>query len=198
MYKDGSIFISHPNIALKLAACNCVAMQLPSDQKQLALAAHSIGALEKSGISCVFFTELSASEASELARRNFREDFRVATAEGIEWKRQRVTPREAPLIVAELPVTKAATTVEELQAAGHTVLYVGATDAEVDAVSVATLPGALGLNGCKAVQNAADVVLLSDFLGSLAFAKHRCVIATASPEKFVLYSLCPKCSPVAV
>jgi hypothetical protein len=26
-----------------------------------------------------------------------------------------VTPREAPLIVAELPVTKAATTVEELQ-----------------------------------------------------------------------------------
>ena len=63
--QDGSLFLSHVDIVSKLAACDCisskqpnaddigsnkysgVALQLPSEPKQLALAAHSTGALTK-------------------------------------------------------------------------------------------------------------------------------------------------------
>ena len=38
-----------------------------------------------------------------------------------------------------------------LKEAGHCVLYVGANEDELDAVGVATIPGAFGINGCEAV-----------------------------------------------
>ena len=146
------------------------------------------------------FHDISLAKAKELASGSFGEDFRVVlapdTAAG--WKRFLVSPKAPPVVVAELPKQRTADVVQDLQEAGHCVLYVGANEDELDAVGVATIPGAFGINGCEAVQNAADLVLISNFLGSLAFAKHRCAIASASPEKFVLYSLCPKCSPVTV
>eukprot|EP00913_Durusdinium_trenchii_P035461 g33186.t1 len=135
----------------------------------------------------VFFSELPSSQAAELAFGLGEETQVVTVDEDIDWKvlfEGVGAPNcRAPVVVANLP---------EL---GHSVLYAGATEEEVAAVTVATIPAAFLFSGCEAVQEAADVVLLSDFLGSLAFAKRRCAAATASPEKFVLFSLCPKCSP---
>ncbi|CAE7576689.1 unnamed protein product [Symbiodinium necroappetens] len=222
MEQDGSLFLSHVDIVSKLAACDCisstqpdadeigsnkysgVALQLPSEPKQLALAAHSTGALTKGKVAIaslqqlglnplaaveVFFTELQPFQAAEIARRFFGDDFSVVAApdEGEDWRllpEVPLSPTAPPLIVAGLPVSRAAEAVKQLQDAGHTLLYVGAAESEVKAVEAASIPSAFGLCGCQAVQSAADVVLLSDFVGSLAFAKWRCSMAVTSPEKY--------------
>ncbi|CAE7563613.1 unnamed protein product [Symbiodinium pilosum] len=123
----------------------------------------------------------------------------TAPEEGADWRKLPevpLSPTAPPLIVAGLPLSRAAEAVKQLQEAGHTLLYAGAAEGEVKAVMAASIPSAFGLSGCEAVQSAADVVLLSDFLGSLAFAKWRCSLAVTSPEKYVLFSLCPRCSPL--
>mmetsp|Transcript_21611 Transcript_21611/g.40690 ORF Transcript_21611/g.40690 Transcript_21611/m.40690 type:complete len:218 (-) Transcript_21611:43-696(-) len=201
MEKDGSLFLSHPDIVPKVAACDCVAMQLPPDANRLTLAAHSTGALAKGRLACVFFTELSPAQAADLARQSFGDDFSVVTApdDGSDWRllpEVPLSPTAPPLILASLPLSRAADAVQILQDVGHTVLYVGAVEGEVKAVAAASIPAAFGLGGCEAVQSAADAVLLSDFLGSLSFAKVRCSLAVDSPEKYVLFSLCPRCSPL--
>ena len=43
-----------------------------------------------------------------------------------------------------------------LKEAGHCVLYVGANEDELDAVGVATIPGAFGINGCEADMELTD------------------------------------------
>eukprot|EP00439_Symbiodinium_sp_Y106_P024429 s1589_g2.t7 len=156
---DGSLFLSHVDIVSKLAACDCVALQLPSEPKLLTLAAHSTGALTKgllarwanpaasSGISLnltlrrgserfdrlsetsmvspgleieVFFTELQPVQAAEIARRFFGDDFSVVAApdEGEDWRllpEVPLSPTAPPLVVAGLPVSRAAEAVKQLQ-----------------------------------------------------------------------------------
>eukprot|EP00439_Symbiodinium_sp_Y106_P024459 s1589_g2.t8 len=157
--EDGSLFLSHVDIVSKLAACDCVALQLPSEPKLLTLAAHSTGALTKgllarwanpaasSGISLnltlrrgserfdrlsetsmvspgleieVFFTELQPVQAAEIARRFFGDDFSVVAApdEGEDWRllpEVPLSPTAPPLVVAGLPVSRAAEAVKQLQ-----------------------------------------------------------------------------------
>ncbi|CAK9042018.1 unnamed protein product [Durusdinium trenchii] len=135
MEKDGSLFISHVNIIPKMAECDCLALQLPNDPKQLALAAHSLGALGQSKISCVFFSELPSSQAAELAFGLGEETQVVTVDEDIDWKvlfEGVGAPNcRAPVVVANLPVALAAEGVKQLQELGHSVLYAGATEEEV-------------------------------------------------------------------
>ncbi|CAE6940698.1 unnamed protein product [Symbiodinium natans] len=160
MEQDGSLFLSHADIVPKVAACDCIAMQLPSESTRLALAAHSTGALTKGKMAVVFFTELSPAQAADLARGSFGDDFSVVTApaEGTDWRllpEVPLSPTAPPLIVAGLPLSRAAEAVKQLQDVGHTVLYAGAAESEVKAVKAASIPSAFGLCGCEAVQSAA-------------------------------------------
>eukprot|EP00441_Pelagodinium_beii_P043695 CAMPEP_0197636310 /NCGR_PEP_ID=MMETSP1338-20131121/11859_1 /TAXON_ID=43686 ORGANISM="Pelagodinium beii, Strain RCC1491" /NCGR_SAMPLE_ID=MMETSP1338 /ASSEMBLY_ACC=CAM_ASM_000754 /LENGTH=204 /DNA_ID=CAMNT_0043208521 /DNA_START=42 /DNA_END=656 /DNA_ORIENTATION=+ len=199
MEKDGSVFLSEIGMVAQLAACDCVAMQLPaSSDKKLILAAHAVGALGKSQIASVFFTEMTRSQASQVAQAGgFREDFSVVAAprSAEEWKNLPevpLSPTAPPLIVCDLPVAGAAEAVRQLKAAGHLILYAGADAQEVDAIRAASIPCAFALSSCEEAQTTADVVLLSDFTGCLGNVKQHCSLAASSPAMYVAKSIAPQ------
>eukprot|EP00930_Biecheleria_cincta_P078061 TRINITY_DN65434_c0_g1_i1.p1 TRINITY_DN65434_c0_g1~~TRINITY_DN65434_c0_g1_i1.p1 ORF type:complete len:219 (-),score=47.70 TRINITY_DN65434_c0_g1_i1:100-756(-) len=199
MEQEGSLFLSKEEMVHQLATVDVLAMWLPSeDPKRLLLAAHGVGALAACKIACVFFTQLSPGEAAQVAQASFGNDFSVVAAPGVDESftslpEVPLSPTAPPLILANLPRARCEEAVRKLQgAAGHSVLYAGVDADETAAISAAAIPGAF-LCGNDEAQSAADVVLLSDFTGCLARAKHRCTLAARAPLKFVFMSLLPRC-----
>jgi len=198
MEQEGSLFLSKEDVVHRLATMDVLAMWLPSeDPKRLLLAASGVGALAACKIACVFFTELSPGEAAKVAQGSFGNDFSVVAAPGVDedfssLPEVPLSPTAPPLVLANLPRARCEEAVRKLQGAGHSLAYVGMDADEASAISAAAIPGAF-LCGSDEAQSAADIVLLSDFTGCLARAKHRCTLASRAPLKFVFMTLLPRC-----